>query len=198
MTFEHSTDKIAQELGSRHDHGRTWRNTEINGMANIDEPSGGSVVLRNVTIALDSDIGHAFTVDCCRFVEGLVTEEQLRKKYLLDDAQWRGLAENEELQRLVGAQKERRIYNGEAAREKAAHLFVTAPDVLGGILADNTALPKHRIDAARELRAVASVGPEIAAPDRERFTIHINLGGDHVLHKVIEPEELPDNRPTDD
>ena len=125
-------------------------------MASI-EPSGGSVVLRSIKIDLNSEIGHAFVTDCVRFIEGLITEEQLRKKYALDDIGWRVLSENEELQRLVGAQKEKRIRNGEAAREKAAHLFVEAPTVLGDILRDPTNSPRHRVDAIRELRACAGV-----------------------------------------
>jgi hypothetical protein len=47
-------------------------------MASI-EPSGGSVVLRSIKIDLNSEIGHAFVTDCVRFIEGLITEEQLRK-----------------------------------------------------------------------------------------------------------------------
>ena len=60
--------------------------------------------------------------------------------------------------------------------------------MLGNILADNSASPRHRIEASRELRAVASVGPE-DAPTADRFQITINLGAD-VIHidKPIKPE----------
>jgi hypothetical protein len=156
-------------------------------MTNINEPSG-SVVLRSHTIALDSDIGAAFTTDCVRHIEGLISAEQLRKKYELDDIGWARLAENEPLQRAVGAQKERRIRSGDAAREKAAHLFVEAPTVLGDILRDPTNSPRHRVDAIRELRACAGVGSENkpAADERERFVININFGKGNVLHKTVD------------
>jgi hypothetical protein len=55
-------------------------------MANTDiTPSGGHVTLRSHTIALDSDIGAAFITDCVRRVENLLTAEQLKRKYELDD-----------------------------------------------------------------------------------------------------------------
>jgi hypothetical protein len=63
------------------------------------------------------------------------------------------------LQRAVAAAKTRRIHDGSAAREKAAHLFIEAPAVLGEIIRDNSMSPRHRIEAARELRQVAAVGP---------------------------------------
>ena len=115
----------------------------------IANPANESLILRGLKVEVDSDVGHQFAIDCTRFVEGLVTEAQLRKKYALDDSGWQALADHEELQRAVGAQKERRIRSGEAAREKAAALFVEAPAVLGDIIKDNTASPRHRVDAIR-------------------------------------------------
>jgi hypothetical protein len=109
------------------------------------------------------------------------TEEKVR----LDDKEWEALADHEELQRAVGAQKEHRIRSGEAAREKAAHLFVEAPAVLGEIIKDNTASPRHRVDAIRELRACASGAEDTAKADKEKFIISINFGN-HKLHKEIE------------
>jgi hypothetical protein len=106
---------------------------------------------------------------------------------------WRGLVTNEPLQNAIERQKERRIRSGEAAREKAQHLFVNAPGVLSNILNDGNASPRHRIEAARELRQTAAVGPEDAAPAAsERFSIVINLGGDEKViidqpRKPIEP-----------
>jgi hypothetical protein len=56
-------------------------------------------------------------------------------------------------------------------------LFLAAPAVLGGIVADASVSPRHRIDAVRELRACAAVGPEAGAPaDGERIRISINFG----------------------
>jgi len=157
--------------------------------------SSGSVVLRHIAIDLASDVGAAFTVDCCRHIEGLISAEQLRKKYELDDDGWAGLAENEPLQRLVGREKERRILNGTASRERAAHLFVEAPNVLGDIIKDTTASAKNRVDAIRELRACTGIGPEAntAANDRERFIINISFG-QHKLQRDIELKPIAPER----
>jgi hypothetical protein len=151
----------------------------------IAEEASRSLILRGVKVEVNSDVGHQFAIDCTRFIEGLVTETQLRKKYALDDREWEALADHEELQRAVGAQKERRIRSGEAAREKAAALFVEAPAVLGDIIRDNTTSPRHRVDAIRELRACASGAEDTPKADKERFVISINFGS-HKVHKEIE------------
>jgi hypothetical protein len=135
----------------------------------------GSVVLRGIKIDLNSDIGNGFVVDCVRHVEELIGAEQLKAKYQLTEEAWRQLATNEPLQQAVERQKERRIRNGEAAKEKAQHLFLTAPSVLSSILNDSAASPRHRIEAARELRQTAAIGSEAATPTAEHFSIRIDL-----------------------
>ena len=60
----------------------------------------------------------------------------------MDDAGWRQLETNEALQQRVGAEKERRIVSGETGREKAAHHWVTAVDVVSAIVQDHTASAK--------------------------------------------------------
>jgi len=157
---------------------------------------GGSVVLRGVEIDLDSDIGVGFVDDCCRFIENVTSEAQLKAKYKLSDADWERLTENEPLQQAVARRKERRIRTGEAAREKAQYLFLAAPDVLGDILNNTTTPARQRIEAAKELRQVALGGPEAPATS-ERFIIRIDLGGDKVIEinkpLAIGPEL--DNKP---
>jgi hypothetical protein len=73
----------------------------------------------------------------------------------------------------------------------AAKLFSEAPEVLGTILHDKDASPRHRIEAARELRATANTGAERTSNtgDSDRFVITINLGGDEKLkfNKRIAP-----------
>jgi hypothetical protein len=145
-------------------------------MNTIEPTAGGHVTLRGHRIAVDSDIGAAFTTDCVRFVEGLVNEEALRKKYQLDDAAWQLLEANEPLQRAVGAEKEKRIRNGTAAQEKVAHLFVEAPGILGTIMNDTAASARHRIEACRELRQVALPAAEAAAGTNQTFTTTLNFG----------------------
>ena len=143
----------------------------------------GSVVLRGIEIDLDSDIGCGFIVDCCRFCEGLFAEDKIKSKYGLTDSAWARLANNELLVRAVETEKARRVRDGTAAREKAQWLFVQAPDVLGNILNDTTASPRHRIEAARELRQVATGGAESTPATGDRVIIRIDLtaGGGEVI-----------------
>jgi hypothetical protein len=146
----------------------------------------GSVILRGVEIDLDSDIGAGFILDCARQVEDLISPEQLKAKYQLSEKAWRQLADNEPLQLALERARERRVRSGEAAREKAQHLFVTAPDVLSNILNDSSASPRHRIEAARELRQTAAVGSEAAKPAAsDRFIIRIDLTADGNKDDVI-------------
>ena len=121
-----------------------------------------------------------FVADCCSYAEGLLSEEAVKKKHHFDDDTWERLGNNEVLIEKIEAEKVRRIRNGSTKREKAQQLVVQAPDVLGGIMLDASASPKHRIDSAKALDAFAANGPE-AAPASDRFQITINLGSD-VLH----------------
>ena len=52
--------------------------------------------------------------------------------------------------------------------------------MLGGILNDDGASPRHRIESARELRQIADNGPG-ATPAADRFIITIDLGEDQKL-----------------
>ena len=67
--------------------------------------------------------------------------------------------------------------------------------MLGDILHDDGASPRHRIESARELRQIAANGPE-AAPAGDGFQIIINLG-DEVLHFgksiAIDPNDVDRN-----
>jgi hypothetical protein len=163
--------------------------TELNG-------GGGTVVLRGHTVNVDSDIGAAFVVDCVRHIEDLVSADALKAKYGLDDTTWAALGENTALQLAVGAQKERRVRNGDAAREKAQALFLAAPNVLSAIVNDESMSPRHRIDACRELRATAAAGSETGVPanDKERFTINISFGSNKLIKDVelkpVKPEVI--------
>jgi hypothetical protein len=174
-------------------------------MTNI-EPSSGHVILRGRRIEIDSDVGRAFAVDCVRFIEGVATEEQLRKKYgLLSDEAWRQLEGIEPLQVLIGRLIEDRLRDGTAQREKASLRWNSAIDTVHAIVQDPATPVRARIDGARELRA-CSTGTEDSKPDaRERLTIHINFGTAKV-HREIEltpikqeiecEDDLPEPRAT--
>jgi hypothetical protein len=123
---------------------------------------------------------HEFITDCARYAEGLLSEKDVKKRHHFDDNTWESLGSNEKLIEAIEAEKVRRIRNGSTKRERAQQLVVQAPGVLGDIMLDASASPKHRIDSAKALDAFAANGPE-AAPASDRCQIIINLG-DEVLH----------------
>lgn len=150
----------------------------------------GNVVLRGVTVVLDTEVGQTFVIDCARNTEGLMPDGDIKGKWALTDEAWELLADNAALLKAVRAERERRIANGDASKEGAQRALAKAPTVLGNILTDENISPRHRIEAARELRQ--SVGNE---PDTykasERFVITIDLGGDQklVFDKATAPDE---------
>jgi hypothetical protein len=156
------------------------------------------VVLRGVSVPLNSDVGGAFIADCSRNRERLVNDAQMCEKYGISADAWAEIGRNKTVRLAVNAEHERRIYNGDAAREAAAKQFVAAPEALGEILNDKHASAKHRIDAARELRATAITGADKPENTSERFHIVINLGADQTLVfdrqiAPLTPEEAKEN-----
>jgi hypothetical protein len=138
---------------------------------------------------------HEFIVDLARYAEGSMTEQQVKKKYRFNDEVWARLGEDNALVERIEAERIRRVRDGSAARERAQQLFATAPGVLGDILNDDGASPRHRIESARELRQIAANGPE-AAPAADRFQIIINLGGDIERYDksiAIDPNDVDPN-----
>jgi hypothetical protein len=152
------------------------RKTSVTTAAGSD---AGGVVLRGVAVALDTDVGRMFVVDCARNTEGLLPDAEIKSKYELSDRAWERLADNTPMLHAVRAERARRITSGDAAREAAQRFFAKAPDVLGGILTSVLVSPRHRIDAAKELREVAANGPEKQVAG-EKFVIVIDLGGGDV------------------
>jgi hypothetical protein len=144
-----------------------------------------ALVLRGSAVSLESDVGTEFTKHCARNVEGLLCESELRAKYQLNDEDWARLAKNEQLLRAVRTEVDRRISNGECAREAAQRHHARAPTVLNEILRDETVSPRHRIEAAKELRQVAAGAGENTAAG-ERFVISIDLGEDYRHVKEFE------------
>ena len=108
----------------------------------------------------------------------------------MTDEAWERLADNAPLLKAVQAERERRITSGDAAREGAQRAFAKAPTVLGDILTDKQVSPRHRIEAARELRQTIGNGSDTSKAG-ERFVITINLGGDEklVFDKARAPNE---------
>lgn len=152
----------------------------------------GSVVLRGQMIDLDSDVGQAFCIDCCRFCEQLLDEMGIREKYEIGASAWLALANNRQLLRAIERTRAGRVRDGSAAREMAQAIFLQAPSVLGTILTDSAASPRHRIEAARELRAVAAPPANAAtAGEGTTFKITINLTGDGSEGEHVETFDKP-------
>src|SRR5262245_11118959 len=141
-----------------------------------------------------------FIADCARYSEGLLTEKEVKKKHHFDDATWERLGEDDALVEAIEAEKVRRIRNGSTKRERAQRLVAQAPGVLGDIMLDASASPKHRIDASKTLDAFAANGPDATAA-ADRFIITINLGSDVERYNksiAINPNDVdPNDTPTD-
>jgi hypothetical protein len=164
----------------------------------ITKSDDASVILRGVSIPLASDVGGAFITDCSRNRERLFSDQQICEKYGLTMNAWAEIAQKQAVRLAVNAEHERRTFNGDAAREAAAKFFTKAPEVLDTILQDQRASPRHRIEAARELRATANTGAERTSNTSDRFIITIDLGEDKKLEinkriAPLTPEEAKEN-----
>jgi hypothetical protein len=138
----------------------------------------GCVVLQGETISLNTEIGQAFVSDCARYTEGLLAEADVKRKWGVSDEAWQGLEQNDAVLEAVQRERERRVMNGAAATEGARRQFVKTPSVLGSILSSDEVSPRHRIEAARELRAIVGANSDPNRQAGEKFTVVINLGAD--------------------
>ena len=119
----------------------------------------------------------------------MLSDSDIKSKWTLGDEDWMNLADNAALLQAVRAERERRVIGGAAAREAAQRYFAKAPTVLSDILTDEQVSPRHRIEAARELRQVAGERSDAASGADEKIVIKINLGGDEKL--IFEREIAP-------
>jgi hypothetical protein len=158
----------------------------------IPKSDNATVTLRGIQVPLASDIGGAFVTDCARNRERLFSDDQLQEKYDIRPTDWTEIIKNKPLRLAINAECERKTFNGDASREAAAKQFTKAPEVLGGILEDQKANPRHRIEAAKELRATANTGTEKTGDTAERVIVTINLGNDERL--VVDSGPLPPKR----
>jgi hypothetical protein len=177
-------------VGIPADTGKTTPVANASSVADAGPIKFGSVVLRSVTVALDTDVGQQFVTDCARNTEGLMPDSDVKNKWTLTDEDWERLANNAPLLHAVRAERERRIISGDAAKEGAQRAFAKAPTVLSDILMDEQVSPRHRIEAARELRQTIGEA-DTASKAGERFVITIDLGGDDklVIDKAMAPNK---------
>jgi hypothetical protein len=121
----------------------------------------------------------------------LRSDREIKEAWGLDAVDWARLAENTALLNEIKAERERRIRSGEAAREAAQRHYALAPSILNEILQNEAISPRHRIEAAKELRQVAAAARENIGTG-ERFIISIDLGGDQRLVKEFDqPARIP-------
>ena len=152
-----------------------------NASTSVAKSNDNTVVLRGVSVPLNSDVGGAFVTDLARNKERLFSDQQVCEKYDITPDNWTAITQDKALRLRVNAEHERRMLNGTAAQESAAKIFTEAPEVLGSILRDQQASPRHRIEASKELRATARSGDEKTDTDVDRVHIVINLGNDEKL-----------------
>jgi len=150
-----------------------------------------AVTLRGVRVPLTSDVGCAFITDLSRNKERLFSDQRVREKYDITEIDWIEITKSKAIRLAVNAEHERRMLNGTAAQESAAQIFTEAPQVLGSILRDNKASPRHRIEASKELRTTANVGADQPSDAAEHVIITINLGADEKLVYDCGPPKHP-------
>src|SRR5215472_13289229 len=81
-----------------------------------DEPAPPSKPAPDPRALINS---HEFLVDCARYMEGLYTRTQVKKRWRnIDDATWDRLGGDNELVDAIELEQTRRIRSGEAKREK--------------------------------------------------------------------------------
>jgi hypothetical protein len=129
---------------------------------------------------------HEFVVDLTRYVEGILTEQQIKKKYRFNDDTWTKIGEDETLIEAIETEKIRRIRSGMTKRERAQQHIVKAPDILEKIMSDDNANARHRVDSIKALDALADPGPQ-TAPPADKFIITIDLTADAKLRSA-EPD----------
>jgi hypothetical protein len=162
-------------------HGRSdWAARSI---ANALSCPEDTIILRGLPVALSGDVGRAFISDVARNSEGLTSDEEICTRYSLSAKAWRQLAGNKAVITAVTDERERRVRQGIAAQESAAKIFAGAPTVLGSILHNELASPKHRIDAANALRQAACPETDGVVNPAEKFIINISFGSGNKLVK---------------
>jgi hypothetical protein len=139
------------------------------------------VILRGTPVSLESDVGLQFVTDCTRAAEGLYDDKELTEKYELSPLDWTNLVKDKELERAIRRERESRVRSGQAAREAAQKHFIKAPTILAGIM-ESAGNPRHVIEAAREIRSVASGGAADRPGESGRFIIRIDLSADGTNH----------------
>jgi DNA-binding CsgD family transcriptional regulator len=161
--------------------------------------SDDTVILGGVEVELTSSTGQQFVTDCVRSAEGLTSDRELVELYAITPADWGNITKNTALIRAIQIERAARVRSGAAAKEMASKHFVRAPGVLDQIMNNEQMNARHRVEAIREMRAIAAPEKQNSQPDNGRFIIQINIGDEsHTYNKSIasNPNDTPpDERP---
>jgi hypothetical protein len=144
----------------------------------------------------------ALILEMARYSEGLkgYSEQEVRRRWNFTDAEWTALGADDRLVGRIRETKMARVKSGAAKRERAQQHVVAAVDVVNGIVTDQKANARHRIDGAKLLESMAGFSPENTT-DEERVIVTINLSGDvHRFSGTVRPSpaggEIIDSEPS--
>ena len=115
-----------------------------------------------------------------RYTEGLLDDDDLCGTWGMSPTELAVLKDNPDVFASVRATKNRREQDGAAAREAGRKAYLKAPRVLERILNDPYSPTRAKIEASRELRAVAGFSPDQPSDASRTFQVVINLGAGDV------------------
>ena len=94
---------------------------------------------------------HELISDLSRYSLGILSQQQIRKKYRFSEAVWERLADDDELVRVIELETTRRERSGESKRELAQKHIIRGPAALAAIMDSPKASDKHKVDAIKAL-----------------------------------------------
>jgi hypothetical protein len=123
-------------------------------------------------------------LDACRFAEGVLTQQQVRKRHPFGDDVWEALGANEDFCEMIEDLRLQRVRSGACKRELAQKHVVASPNILNDIMRNPQENARHRIDASKLLDQFAEPPRSQDTPQTDRFIIRIDLSADARLKSV--------------
>jgi hypothetical protein len=121
-----------------------------------------------------------FILAMTRYSEGLqgYSEPEVRRRWgNLSEKDWTASGADDRLVERIQETKMARVKSGAAKRERAQQHVVAAVDVVNGIVTDQKANARHRLDGAKLLNAFSGFTADTPT-DEEHVIVTINLGSD--------------------
>jgi hypothetical protein len=134
------------------------------------------VTLHGKLVALDSDEGRRFVLDCTRSGEGAgLNDADVIDRWEISVSEWEAIKTNVKLGRAIRECGRQRRASGQKTVETANEYFTKSPKILDQIQS-SAASPRHVVEAIRELRAISSSrGNESPADAANHYVIRIDL-----------------------